>query len=142
MTDPLRRLQYQPWRALLQVSTLTLALVAIVEFLLSIGYTHFRVIHRMLSLLYAPPLDIVLFFATAVGVGALAVYLLDRFFPQVFINTASLWALVPCLVLFLVLKSLLLKSLLLSPLFLLEGRDFGLVGIVIGVFWKGRPYWR
>jgi hypothetical protein len=136
MTDPLRRLQYLPWRSLLQISGLTLILVTLVEFLLSLGTLHSPLIRNTLSLLFAPPLGIVIFMAAAVGVGALAVYLLERFYAQVLINTASLWALIPCLLLFLFIKSLLpipgLVNLTYPQLF----------GIIVGVFWKGRPYWR
>lgn len=136
MTDPLRRLQHLPWRSLLQVSGLTIVIVFVLEFFLSLGYKHSLLIERTLSLLLAPPLGIVILFAAAIGVGALAVYLLDRFFPEVFINTASLWALVPCLALFLVLKSLL-------PIQGLVNLTYPqLIAIVVGVFWKGRPYWR
>lgn len=136
MIDPLRRLQYLPWRSLLQVSGLTVILVTLAEFLLSLGTLHSPLIRNTLSLLFAPPLGIVIFMAAAVGVGALAVYLLERFYPQVLINTAILWALIPCLLLFVLIKSLLpipgLVNLTYPQLF----------GIIVGVFWKGRPYWR
>lgn len=136
MTDPLRRLQYLPWRSLLQVSGLTVIIVTLAEFLLSLGTLHSPLIRNTLSLLFAPPLGIVIFMAAAAGVGALAVYLWERYYPQVLINSGSLWALVPCLLLFLLVKSLLpLPGLvnLTYPQFL---------GIIVGVFWKGRPYWR
>lgn len=136
MTDPLRRLQYLPWRSLLQVSGLTFILVTLVEFLLSLGTLHSPLIRNALSLLFAPPLGILIFVAAAVGVGVLAVYLLERLYPQIFINRASLWALIPCLLLFLLLKSLL-------PIPGLVNLTYPqLLGIIVGVFWKGRPYWR
>jgi hypothetical protein len=136
MTDPLRRLQYLPWRSLLQVSGLTFIIVTLAEFLLSLGTLHSPLIRNTLSLLFAPPLGILIFMAAAVGVGALAVYLLKRFYPQVLINTASLWALIPCLLLFLFIKSLL-------PIPGLVNLTYPqLLGIIVGVFWKGRPYWR
>ncbi|HEY9832490.1 MAG TPA: hypothetical protein V6D26_18030 [Stenomitos sp.] len=136
MTDPLRRLQYLPWRSLLQVSGLTFILVTLVEFFLSLGTLHSPLIRNALSLLFAPPLGILIFVAAAVGVGALAVYLLERLYPQIFINRASLWALIPCLLLFLLLKSLL-------PIPGLVNLTYPqLLGIIVGVFWKGRPYWR
>ena len=75
-------------------------------------------------------------FAVAVGVGALAVYLLERL-DRLSINTASLWTLVLCLALLLFLKSLLLPTVLVDV-----NNEIQLVGIVIGVFWKSRPYWR
>lgn len=137
MTDPLRRLKFLPWRSLLQVSALTALIVVVLEFLLLLGYAQSSVIRRALSILFAPSLGLLITFATAVGVGAMAVYLLERFEQQVIINSASLWALVLCLALLFVLKSLLpLQS-------ILVGLDeTQLIGIIIGVFWKGRPYWR
>lgn len=72
----------------------------------------------------------------AAGFGVLAVYILERFYPQVLINSSSLWALIPCLALTLWLKSLL-------PLFVLVSLSYpNLVAVLVGVFWKGRPYWR
>lgn len=142
MRDPWRRLQYLPWQSLLQVSAITLGIVAGIEFLLSLGYAHFPTIRRILALLYRAPLDTLMILAAAIGVGVLAIYLLERIFPQVFINTATLWGLVPCLVLFVGLKSLLLKSILPLSVFLVDISYLVLIGIVIGVFWKGRPYWR
>lgn len=75
--------------------------------------------------------------ATAVGIGTLAVYLCERWLPQVLLNTSSLWALVLCLLL-----GLVLKSLLPLPSLLLDLSQFTLIGVILGVFWKGRPYWR
>lgn len=137
MTNPLRRLKFLPWRSLIQVSALTTILVVVLEFLLTLGYTQSPTIKRTLSFLHAGPLGLLMTFAIAVGVGALAVYLLERFYQQVIINTASLWALVLCLVLFLLLKSLIP----LMPILVTLGQ-IQLIGIILGIFWKGRPYWR
>ena len=137
MTDPLRRLKFLPWRSLLQVSALTALIVVVLEFLLVLGYSQSSVIRRALSILFSPSLGLLITFAAAVGVGAMAVYLLERFEKQVIISTASLWALVPCLALIFLLKSLLpLQSI------LVRLDETQLIGIIIGVFWKGRPYWR
>lgn len=137
MTDPLRRLKFLPWLLMLQVSTLTTLIVAVLDFLLALGYTQSLVIKRALSLLYSPPLGLLVVFAVSVGVGALAVYLLERLYSQVTINTATLWALVLCLAVCLVLRSLLP-----IPAFLVNLDETKLICILVGVFWKGRPYWR
>ncbi len=137
MTDPLRRLKFLPWRSLLQVSALTALIVVVLEFLLGLGYTQSSVIRRALSILFAPSLGLLITFAAAVGVGAMAVYLLERFGQKAIINTASLWALVLCLALIFLLKSLLpIQSI------LVRLDETQLIAIIIGVFWKGRPYWR
>jgi hypothetical protein len=136
MTDPLRRLQYLPWRSLLQVAGFTIVIVIILECLLALGYTQSSVIRSRLLALYRPPLAIVLLFATGFGVGVLAVHFLERYHQKVFINTATLWALIPCLALVIFLNSLLPVP----PVVNLNIPQ--LLGVIVGVFWKGRPYWR
>ncbi|PIG94759.1 peptide chain release factor 1 [Gloeocapsopsis sp. IPPAS B-1203] len=137
MRDPLRSLKFLPWRSLLQVSLLVAVIVIVLDFLLTLGYIQSDVFQRLLMLVYAPPLGIIISLAIAVGLGALGVYLLERFYRLVSINTGSLWALVLCLAVI-----LFLKSLLPLPAVLFNLNQASLIGIIIGVFWKGRPYWR
>ncbi|NJL20421.1 MAG: hypothetical protein HC895_05705 [Leptolyngbyaceae cyanobacterium SM1_3_5] len=59
---------------------------------------------------------------------------MEYFHRHIFLNVGVLWALVLCVMLSLLLKSLLLPTLLSGQL--------ALVGIALGVFWKGRRYWR
>jgi hypothetical protein len=82
-------------------------------------------------------LGLLITFGTAIGVGVIAVYILERFYKQVIINSAILWALVLCLALLFLLKSLIP----LTPI-LIRLDQTQLIGIILGVFWKGRPYWR
>lgn len=137
MANPLRRLKFLPWRSLLQVSTLTTLIVIVLEFFLTLGFIQSAVIKSTLSFMYAGSLSLLITFATAIGVGAMAVYLLERFYKQVIINSPSLWALVLCLALLFLLKSLIPVMPILISL-----DQFQLIGIILGVFWKGRPYWR
>lgn len=137
MANPLRRLKFLPWRSLFSLSGLITLIIIVLDVLLTIGYNRSLAISRGLSLLYTPPLGILVNCATAVGVGALAVYLLEKFYPQVSINTSTLWALVLCLIV-----CLLVKSLIPLPELLISFDEIRLMGIVVGVFWKGRPYWR
>lgn len=137
MRDPLRSLKFLPWRSLLQVSLLVAVIVIILDFLLTLGYIQSDIFQRLLMLVYAPPLGIVISLAIAVGIGALGVYLLERFYRLVSINTGSLWALVLCLAVV-----LFLKTLLPLPAVVFNLNQASLIGIIIGVFWKGRPYWR
>lgn len=137
MANPLRRLKFLPWRSLLQVSALTTIILVVLEFLLTLGYTQSSAINRTLSFMYTGSLGLLMTFVTAIGVGAMAVYLLERFYQKVIINTANLWALVLCLAVFLLLKSLLP----LMPI-LISLDQLQLVGIILGIFWKGRPYWQ
>ncbi len=137
MANPLRRLKFLPWRSLFLISSLVTVIVIVVDFLIAIGYTYSPAIRQALDLLYAPPLGILVNFTIVVGIGAIAVYLLEKLYSNLSINTAILWALVLCLAL-----CLIVKSVLPLPKVLVNLNEIQLMAIVIGVFWKGRPYWR
>ena len=90
-----------------------------------------------LTLLYGSSLGILIPFAAAVGMGALAVYFLEYWQQQFLLNRISLWVLVLCVFL-----GLVLKSFLPIPPLLASVSEAALIGVTVGVFWKGRPYWR
>lgn len=136
MNDPWRRFKAQPWQPLLQVAALTILLVILAEGLLILGLTQLEFLRRSLSLVLSPPLGIMLSIAATVGVGVLGVYICERWRSQVILNVASLWALVLCLA-----GGLLLKSLLPLPNVFVGLSSTTIVGVIVGVFWKGRPYW-
>ncbi|MEQ8536564.1 MAG: peptide chain release factor 1 [Coleofasciculus sp. D1-CHI-01] len=131
------RLRTLPWRSLLEVSGITTAIAIVLEIIIGLGVTQSAAIREMLQFLYTPPLGMIITLMAAAGFGVLAVYILERFYPQVLINSNSLWALVPCLAL-----TLGLKSLLPVPAFLVSLSYANVVAVIVGVFWKGRPYWR
>ncbi|MEQ8752961.1 MAG: peptide chain release factor 1 [Coleofasciculus sp. G1-WW12-02] len=131
------RLRSLPWRSLLEVSGITVAIAIVLEIIIGLGFTQSPAIRQMLQFLYTPPLGIIISLMAAVGFGVLAVYVLERFYPHVLINSSSLWALIPCLALVLGLKSLLPL-----PPFLVSLSYANLVAVIVGVFWKGRPHWR
>lgn len=133
MTDPLRRLKFLPWRSLCQVAALTIIIAAVLDFLLILGYTESTLLRSTLS----SPFALLIAAAAGVGVGALAVYILERWYSQVVINAGILWALILCLTL-----GLVVKSLLRLPGILIGLDEIQLITIVVGAFWKGRPYWR
>ena len=137
MTNPLRRLKFLPWRSLFLVSLLVTLIVTVLDFLIAVGYTYSGAIKQALNLLYAPTLGIIVDFAIVVGIGALAVYLLEKLY-KFSINSAILWALVLCLSVCLLVKSLLP----LPRVLVINFNEIQLMGILIGIFWKGRPYWR
>lgn len=118
-------------------AVLTNIWVFVLEFFLWFGAMRSPLINDSLSLLLSPPLGLITVLSIAVCVGALAVYLLETVYPNIMINAGVLWALVPCLLLGIVLKNLL-------PLpASLVGLDEGqLIGIILGIFIKGKPYWR
>lgn len=136
MSNFLRRLKLFPWREMLQIAALVNSIVIGLELFLAWGFTQSRVIRNILTLLYGSSLGILIPFVTAVGMGALAVYFLEYWQQQFLLNRTNLWVLVLCVVL-----GLVLKSFLPIPAFLASLSEAALIGITVGVFWKGRPYW-
>jgi hypothetical protein len=136
MNNFMRRFKLLPWREMLLISALVNSIVVGLELFLKWGLMQSRIFTNVLMLLFDSSLGILIPFAIAVGMGTLAVYFFEQWEQQFLLNQASLWALVLCLLL-----GLLLKSLVLSP-FLISLSETALIGIAIGVFWKGRSYWR
>ena len=136
MSNFLRRLKLLPWREMLQIAALVNSIVIGLELFLTWGFTHSPAIRKVLTLLYDSPLGILIPFVAAVGMGALAVYFLEYWQQQFLLNRANLWILALCVFLGLVLKSFL------PILPLLTSLSYNaLIGITVGIFWKGRPYW-
>jgi hypothetical protein len=133
----MRRLKLLPWREMLQISALVNCIVVGLELFLGWGWIQSEVFRKVFTLLGGSPLGILIPFATAVGMGALAVYFLEYWQQQFLLNRVSLWVLVLC-----VLLGLGLKSFLGIPFLLASLSEKALIGVTVGVFWKGRPYWR
>lgn len=138
MNNIWQRLKSLPWQELFLVSFIATLAVVATEVLLILSFTYFVVILKPLSMLFSSPIFGVLIpIGAAVGMGALAVYLLEFWEKQWLLNNSSLWALVLCLFI-----GLLLKSLFPLPPVLVSASRASLISLAIGVFWKGRPYWR
>ncbi|MGF1489947.1 MAG: peptide chain release factor 1 [Prochloraceae cyanobacterium] len=139
MNDFWYRFKSQPWKDLGLASALTITIVAFAEILLTLCYVNSDVCRDSLSLILTPPLGGVFFIAAAVGVGALGVFLCEKWerVASLSLNVSSLWSLVLCLMVAIALKSFLIRLGLIVQL-----NEVSLIGIIVGVFWKGRPYWR
>ncbi|NEP04357.1 MULTISPECIES: peptide chain release factor 1 [Okeania] len=138
MNNIWQRLKSLPWQELFLVSFIAILAVVATEVLLILSFTYFVVILKPLSMLFSSPIFGVLIpVGAAVGMGALAVYLLEFWQKQWLLNNSSLWALVLCLFI-----GLLFKSLFPLPAVLVSASRTSLISLAIGVFWKGRPYWR
>lgn len=137
MSNFIERLKILPWRSLLQSAALTSALTAVLELALAEAIHSVQIIENALRLLYSPPLGTFMVFLVPLGMGALSVYWLEMWQQQYILNASSLWALVACL-----LFTLFIKTLLPIPPILVGLSQLTLIGIMIGVFWKGRSYWR
>ena len=137
MSKFLQRLKLLPWREMLQIAALVNSIVIGLELFLAWGFTQSRPIRNGVTLLYDSSLGILIPVAAAVGMGALAVYFLEYWQQQFLLNRTTLWVLVLCVFL-----GLVLKSFLPIPDNLVSLSETALIGVTVGVFWKGRPYWR
>ncbi len=136
MPNPLRQLKFLPWRSLFLVALLTLAIASLVDGLLAWG-SQVALIARALRFFFLPNWALLVSAVVGLGIGALAVLLLERLFSgRVLMHTSTLWALVLCLVV-----CLWGQSLLPLPRILVSLNEAQAIGIVVGLFWKGRPYW-
>ncbi|MDY7014029.1 MAG: peptide chain release factor 1 [Cyanobacteriota bacterium] len=136
MNNPIRRFKQQPWLPLFQIAGVTALAILAVEFLFFLGLRASEVFARIVETFFAGPSGIILFLSAAIGVGVLGVYFCERYADRVYLNTGSLWAFVLCLMV-----TIAIKSLIPVPQLLVPFSYQTLIGIILGVFGKGRPYW-
>jgi hypothetical protein len=110
------------------------------EFFLGFGIARSSLVQDTLVLLLSPPLGLIVTLAIGVGAGMLGLYLLEIVYPSLRIDTGVMWALVLCLIVAIALKATLLSEAI--PLTLVSPNQTQLIGVVLGVFLKGKPYWR
>ena len=143
MANPLRQLKYLPWTSLVIITGVTFASIIALEFLLWLTFNQLdegmqsTIINVLAVTLYSPLVSLFTSSAIGVGVGALAVFLLETIKKQVFINAGVLWALILCLIV-----GLIIRSYIPIPAFLTNINQLQLVGMILGVFWQGKSYWR
>lgn len=134
MRDPLWRLKRLPWSILLQDASFTVLIATALDNLLIVLLT----LSGGFAIATLPLIGMLLPFAAAVGIGALAVVIMERFYRNILLDTAVLWALVPCIALVLLLKDLIPQI----PAFLVSLSYTQLIGIILGIFFKGKRHWR
>lgn len=143
MSNPLRQLKYLPWTSLFIVAGITFAIAIALDLILGLTYsqldegTRFTIVRILAATLYSPIFSLFTIGAIGVGIGALAVFLLETVEKRVFINAGVLWALILCLII-----GLIIRSYIPIPALLTDINQMQLVGIILGVFWKGKRYWR
>ena len=142
MPNPFRSFKYLPWAVLLQSGALTVLVATALDILLIAAIALVPVgsipsvplTRTLLSLL-----GFVLPLAAYFGIGALAIAITAGFFRQILLSAETIWALIGCVLLVLLLKSWLAVV----PSGLVGGLDYvGVMAIVLGAFTQGRRYWR
>lgn len=143
MTNPLRRLKFIPWRSLAIIAGITFAIVIAIELVLGLTFsqldenTQSTIIRILGATLYAPSLSLLTVGAIGAGIGALAVFLLETIEKRVYINATVLWSLLLCLLI-----GLIIRHYIPIPALLTDVNEIQLIGMVLGVFWRGKRYWR
>jgi hypothetical protein len=126
--DALKRL---PWRSLLLSTALAIIAIKLIEFVLSqkfvLAPTFFGWISTPLGSLF---LDL----AGGLAFGRIGVLFLQRFerFSANYIPTR--WGLVLCLLI----SFLICSQIVVGPILLIAETPVHLIGVLVGVFWKGR----
>lgn len=133
MRDPLWRLKTLPWLVLLQAAALTVVAASLLDLLLAIA---------LLNLPQPPTFlngisGLLLVLLAAGGIGVLAVTVMETIFARVLLNQGVLWALLVCMALF-----LWLRQWVPVPAVLVGLSYYQFVGMMVGLFSKGRRYWR
>ena len=133
--NPIEQFKRLPWRSLAQATILVVLFVTLLEFGIAFGL-QFPQVSVALRLLFNPPLGLLTECAIAFGLGVLAVVILERI-DRSSIRAGSLWGLVLCIVIAFLIKGWLPIG---NALFRVEQLQIG--GLLVGIFWYGRPYWR
>ncbi|WP_017304901.1 hypothetical protein [Spirulina subsalsa] len=133
--NPWRNFQQQPWSILFLVAGMTVLFGAIADQFLVLLLGQSEAANTLLSPLFSPPWGEVMPFLVGLGLGVLGVLLAQRQRSRLMLNSGTLWALVLCLLVSVIVKSAIL------PYGILQMSGVTLTGIIVGVFWKGRPYW-
>ena len=136
MSNPLKPLSRQPWAELVAAGAITMVVAGFLDLGIGFALAFLPELRGIVGLILS--LGSLVRLAVGVGVGILAVWTVERFFaPQVRLDRASLWALVACVFL-----SLAIATSQPLPLSFLSLGYLQIVGILLGVFWKGRRYWQ
>lgn len=136
-TQPVNSFKLLPWQTLIRTSVITLGLVMGVDY----GLTRFlpSASQTAIEVMFASPLGGLYSAVVDGGIGILGVVVLEKLMKsRPVINVSTLWALILCLLLALVLRSWIS----LPGVFLSQLHQISLVGVLLGVFGKGQRYWR
>lgn len=136
MSNPFRSFRYLPWSALLLSAGLTVLVATAIDILIGMAIALIPTFANLVTSI--PLLGQALTIAAPFGVGALAIYLTLQFFSQILLRADTIWSLIGC-----VLLLLLIKNWLPIPALFVRGFDIVTVMMVtVGSFTAGRRYWR
>jgi hypothetical protein len=128
-----------PWQSLFLAALLAVIIVKAFDYLATKGLSAFDAHGTIRNLLITGSGELLLLGCGGLAIGGLGVLCLERFGNVRFISVNLLWALILCLMItFWLLSKLDVPGIGIAQQF----SETHLIGIVIGVFWKGQRYWR
>lgn len=131
-------LKYLPWRSLTLSALLSVIVIKASDLWIGRLLGQLDNTSLLLKFLLTRTGFTLLFFCAGLAMGSLGVLLLEKFEAHRAIDSANLWALVLCILISL----WLIMQLNIKGLGLGEVHYTHTIGIVVGVFWKGRHYRR
>lgn len=131
-------LKQLPWRSLFLAALLAVLIVKSLDFAISQAIAIVGPDAAIFKLLVTPAGGLLLFGCGGLAVGGLGVLCLERIGNLRFINANILWSLILCLLIVLWLAS----KIPVAGLGLADLSQVHFIGVLIGVFWQGRIYWR
>ncbi len=141
MFDPWQSFKSLPWIPLISTAVVTVTLGKIFDLVFISTYSYVPQSQSWIDLIFSPPWGLILIILLSIGLGAVSVWLLETFFSPGAIYASTLWGLVLCLLVLMIIVSL-ISDFANVPSSLLGINQNILVGMVVGVFWKGKKYWR
>lgn len=131
-------LKYLPWRSLTLAALLSVIVVKATDLWIERILGQLDNTSLLMKFLLTRTGFTLLFFGVGLAIGSLGVLFLEKFEVRRAIDSSSLWALVLCILISL----WLVVQLNIGGLSLGEVHYTQTIGIVVGVFWKGRYYRR
>ncbi len=133
----MRALKSTPWLAIGRAAFLAVVAWAFLSALLWIASQSIPIFASLLNLLLGQPISLLTNVIIGVGIGGLATLRLEK--SEQILNTTSLW----CLVVAVTVGMLIYDY---FPIgiyrLIIRFNQPTLIGLMLGVFWKGRKYWR
>jgi hypothetical protein len=127
-----------PWGSLFLAAILAVTIVKAIDYVAIQSILLLKTDAALYRLLATPAGGLVLFGCGGLAIGGLGVLCLERVGRLRIIQNNILWALVLCLLISL----WLLSKLPVDGLGLVAFSQIHMLGVLLGVFWQGRAYWR
>jgi len=137
MNKPLFKFSLTTWRSLFLTALLATFVSILIDIILIFCLAQVQAIMQLSQVVFNSPIGVIIPLIAAFGLGILSVNLWEKTQPKLPLQPPILLALVICVFIGLFMKSLLPISFLLA-----QFSYHSFLGLTVGIFWRGRRYWR